>query len=138
MGGGGGIGPTTLVGGARGPQPRRNGGCRAAAGAARSAIQVPGIVSRAVSTGLRGRQNAQLGCVRLADRHQPSSVEPLCQVGIHGGAEVALLQITHSQVQRLAGEGAAKVLEQEGNAPERTAWGMTPTRLEALSEEGWD
>ena len=77
-----------------------------------------GLRVGAVGARLGGRQDAQLGRVRLADRDQAGGAEALRQVGVDRGAEVALLQVAHAEVQRLAGECGAEVLEQEGDALE--------------------
>src|SRR5581483_12432613 len=95
-----------------------DGGGGAAARAARRAARVPRVARRAVGVGLGRRQDAELGRVRLADGDEAGLAEALGQVGVDGRAEPGVLEEAAPEMERLAREGGAEVLEQERHAPE--------------------
>ncbi len=118
------------------PGGDRRGG--AAARAAGGVVEVPGVAGGAVRARLRGRQDAELGDVGLADRHEAGVAEPHAEEGVDRGAEVDVLEHLRAQVVRLAGQRRADVLEQERDAAERTVRQRVARRLSALVEELMD
>src|SRR3954447_16983096 len=96
---------------------------------------VPRVLRGAVGLGLGGREDAEFGKVGLADRDETGVAEPLGQVAVERRAEVDLLQELRAEVERLAGERCAEILEQERDALERAVRDLPPGSLAPILEE---
>ena len=119
------IEPPPSVAWAIGTRPADDGCRRTAARSSGREIGVPGVASRSVEVGLRERDGAELGRVRLPDDHESRIADPADD----GRVEVRdVVGVGVRRVRRPDARGRGEILDRDRNSAERCVGGCRVRR----------